>query len=218
VAAEIARLGGESLVVQVDVGLKAQVQALVARTRAAFGGLDILVNCAGISLRAPLEEFPEEYWERIHRTNLKGTFLCSQLALPLLKESRGVILNVSSIHAATTTHNFAAYAASKGGIEALTRGLAIDLGQYGIRVNALRLGWILVERDAGIDEDTRRLTAERIPLGRIGEVEDVVGPAVFLCSDDSRYITGSVVVVDGGHEVIINSGFALGLVPGGAQD
>lgn len=218
VAALIRQAGGQSLVVQADVGYRAEAERLVVEARAVFGRLDILVNCAGISLRAPFEGMSEEYWETIQRTNLKGTFLCSQAALPLLKESRGVIVNVSSIHAALTTHNFSAYAASKAGIEALTRGMAVDLGKYGIRVNALRLGWILVERDAAIDEATRRKTAERLPLGRIGQVEDVMGPAVFLCSDDSRYITGSVIVVDGGHGAIFNAGFTMGLVPDGARD
>ncbi len=218
VATEVERLGCRSLVVRADVGVKEHALALIDATRAAFGRLDILVNCAGIALRAPFEDFPEEYWDTIHRTNLKGTFLCSQAAVPLLKESRGVILNIASINGAITTHNFAAYAASKAGIEGLTRGMAIDLGQYGIRVNALRVGWIVVERDVVISEEVRRANAERFPLHRVGEVEDVMGPAVFLCSDDSRFITGAVLPVDGGHSIVFNSAYPQGLIPEGAHD
>lgn len=218
VAAEIERLGCQSLVVQGDVGRKKDAHALINQTQAAFGRLDILVNCAGISLRAPFAEFPEEYWDIIHRTNLKGTFLCSQAAVPLLRQSRGAILNIASINGAITTYNFAAYAASKAGIEGLTRGMAIDLGQYGIRVNALRVGWIAVERDVDLGEEIRQKNAERFPLHRIGEVEDVMGPAVFMCSDDARFVTGAVLPVDGGHSIIFNSGYPQGVVPEGAWD
>ena len=127
------------------------------------------------------------------------------------------ILNISSVHARITTYNFSAYAASKGGMEALTRALAIELGEKNIRVNALRVGWVVVEREPFEKTDPAYKDAcARIPLGRIGKVEDIVPSTVHLCCDDSAWITGQVLGIDGGAEIIINSPFAKGFVDGGA--
>jgi len=138
--------GRKALLVQADVGDAAAVRGMFGRIRDAFGRLDILVNNAGLTLKKPFAESDETDWDRIQSANLKSVFLCSREALGLMSGG-GAILNVSSVHAANTTHNFSVYAASKGGMEALTRSLAIELGPSNVRVNALRLGWIQVERD-----------------------------------------------------------------------
>ena len=162
-----------------------------------YGKLDILVNNAGIvSPMLHFLEADEGWWRRIIDVNLTGHFLCSHRAAKLMAtKGQGVIINMSSGGAIRAHRAFTAYDASKGGIEALTRAMALDLGPYGIRVCALMPGSIDTE---GMDEVARRLRGENIPLGRPGDPDDMAGPALFLASDDARYITGDVLKVDGG--------------------
>jgi len=217
-ADRITGLGRKTLVVQADVGRADDVQRLLGETHSRFGRLDILVNNAGYTLKKPFEESDEDDWNRVLDTNLKSVFLCSRQALPLMP-AHGAILNISSSHALVTTFNFSIYAASKGGMEALTRSMAIEFGGRAIRVNTLRLGAIQVERDRlDPDDPAHALICERIPLGRLGEVEDVAPVAVLLCSDDASFITGQVIAVDGGHEIMLNTAFPKGHVDGGARD
>ena len=210
--------GGRCLVVQADVGLRTEVANLFESIRSWSSKLDIVVNNAGVSPKIPFGEVTEEQWDQIQSSNLKSQFLCSQAALPLLRTSRGCILNVSSIHAVVTTSNFACYAASKGGIEAFTRGLAVELGEEGIRVNALRPGWIRVEREQELTTEEMTVRTDRIPLRRAGRVEDLVGMAVCLCSDEGAYITGEVIAIDGGHAVNLSTAYARGHIADGARD
>ena len=210
--------GQRCAVVQADVGVRSQVEAMFDQIDSRLGELGILVNNAGITLKMPFLDTTEDEWDSMMSTNLKGAFLCSQAATRRLSSrGGGAILNVSSVHAASTTYNFAAYAATKGGLEALTRSMAIELGGYGIRVNALRLGWIQVERDhITPDDPSYAAICDRIPAGRPGNVEDAVPLAALVCSDESPYLTGAVIPVHGGHEVMLNTAFAKGHVDGGA--
>ena len=128
------------------------------------------------------------------------------------------ILNISSIHSIISTHNFSVYAATKGAVDALTRSLAVELADIGIRINAIRPGWIQVESDmVQSDSDVYRGFCERVPLHRVGTVEDIVPTAVLLCSDDSAYVTGQVWTIDGGHGTLMNTAFPKGHVDGGAR-
>ena len=208
---------GTATIARADVGIEADVTAMFGCLRADHRKLDILVNNAGITLKKPLLESDSADWERIVGANLKGAFLCTRAAAPLMPRGSAV-LNISSTHACTTTHNFGVYAASKGGLEALTRSMAIELAALGIRANAIRLGWIQVARDrVGPDDPAYERICARFPLGRPGEVADVVPTALHLCSDDAAWITGAVVVVDGGHGITLNTAFPHGHVAGGAR-
>ena len=215
-AAGIRAEGGLATVARADVGVEADVAAMVERVQTDHGRLDILVNNAGITLKKPLLESDAADWEQVMGTNLRGAFLCTRAAAPLMPRGSAV-LNISSTHACTTTHNFGVYAASKGGLEALTRSMAVELAVLGIRANAIRLGWIQVARDrVDPDDPAYEQICARFPLGRPGEVADVVPTALHLCSDDAAWITGAVVVVDGGHGITLNTAFPHGHVEGGA--
>ncbi len=196
-AAAIGDAGGTAISAPADVSSAEEVAGVFAAAVEAFGTVDVLVNNAG--LVSPLRHFleaDEEWWRRLIDVNLTGHFLCSHAAARLMApKGKGVIINMSSGGATRAHRAFTAYDASKGGIEALTRAMALDLGPYGIRVNALMPGAIDTE---GMDEEARRLRGENIPLGRVGEPDDMAGPALFLASDDARYVTGHVLKVDGG--------------------
>src|SRR5262245_41454116 len=197
VAQSIERRGGSALPVIADVSDEAQVDALFDATLARFGTLDVLINNA--SLTATERHFLEAdaaWWERIIAVNLSSAFLCGRRAAQVMARKRsGAIINMSSGGASRAHRGNAAYDAAKGGIEALTRAMALDLGPYGVRVNALVPGSI---DSKGMSPDVKRARGENIPLGRVGEVDELAGPAVFLASDDARYITGHLLVVDGG--------------------
>jgi glucose 1-dehydrogenase len=161
--------------------------------------LDVLVNCAGITGWTNVLEPSEETWDRVVDTNLKGTFFCSAESVRLMRSSGGgSIVNVSTVVAARGMRNLTAYAASKGGINALTIQLAVELAPYGIRVNAFAPGATNVERNLADDPQYVERWAPLIPLGRVAEPEDMVGPAVFLASDESAHVTGQLLYVDGG--------------------
>jgi NAD(P)-dependent dehydrogenase (short-subunit alcohol dehydrogenase family) len=174
----------------------------VTRVRDMFSRLDrldVLVNCAGIVGWTNVLEPSEEIWDRVIDTNLKGTFFCSIEAAKLMRGSGGgSIVNVSTVVAARGMRNMAPYAASKGGINALTIQLAIELAPDGIRVNAFAPGATNVERNLADDPDYAEKWAPLIPLGRIAEPEDMVGPTVFFASDESAFVTGQLLYVDGG--------------------
>ena len=189
--------GGSALAVAADVSNAAQVAALFDATLARFGTLDVLVNNAGLTnTERHFLDADESWWNRIIAVNLSGAFLCGQRAAQIMaRKGAGVIINMSSGGATRAHRGNAAYDAAKGGIEALTRAMALDLGPYGVRVNGLVPGSI---DSKGMDADLKRARGETIPLGRVGEIEELAGPAVFLASDDARYITGHMLVVDGG--------------------
>ena len=189
--------GGTATAVVADVADSTQVNAMFDAVLAAHGTVDVLVNNAGlVSPMLHFLEADEAWWRRIIDVNLTGHFLTSHRAARIMAENgHGVILHMSSGGATRAHRAFAAYDASKGGIEALTRAMALDLGPYGIRVCALVPGSIDCE---GMDEEARRLRGENIPLGRPGDPDDMAGPAVFLASDDACYVTGVTLTVDGG--------------------
>ena len=197
VVQSIERGGGSALAAIADVSDESQVDALFDATLARFGTLDVLVNNA--SLTATERHFLEAdaaWWQRIIAVNLSSAFLCGRRAAQIMARKRsGVIINMSSGGASRAHRGNAAYDAAKGGVEALTRAMALDLGPYGVRVNALVPGSI---DSKGLSPEIKRSRGENIPLGRVGEVDELAGPAVFLASDDARYITGHLLVVDGG--------------------
>ena len=174
----------------------------VAQVRELFGRLerlDVLVNCAGVTGWVDLEDPSEETWDRVIDTNLKGTFFCSTEAARLMRAAGGgSIVNVSSVVGARALRNLAAYGASKGGINSLTIQLAGELAPHGIRVNAFAPGATNVERNLTDDPRYIESWSPLIPLGRVAEPEDMVGPAVFFASDESAHVTGQLLYVDGG--------------------
>jgi 3-oxoacyl-[acyl-carrier protein] reductase len=189
--------GGSALAVVADVSDEAQVDALFDAALERFGTLDVLVNNASLTnTERHFLEADADWWNRIIAVNLNSAFLCGRRAAQIMARKRsGTIINMSSGGASRAHRGNAAYDAAKGGIEALTRAMALDLGPYGVRVNALVPGSI---DSKGMSPELKRERGENIPLGRVGEVDELAGPAVFLASDDARYITGHLLVVDGG--------------------
>jgi NAD(P)-dependent dehydrogenase (short-subunit alcohol dehydrogenase family) len=186
-----------------DVSQKADVNALIAATLAAFGQVDILVNNAGVTHAAEFLDLAEEDFDRVLRINLKSMFLCSQAAArEMVKRGSGCIINMSSVNAELAIPNQVPYVISKGGVNQLTRVASIGLAQYGIRVNAIGPGTILTElakKAVLASPEARHTILSRTPIGRCGEPEEVAAIAAFLASDDASYITGQTLYADGGR-------------------
>jgi len=187
----------DAMAIAADVSSKQQVDEMFDRTLERFGTLDVLVNNAGnIHAARHFLEGDEEWWDRMLAVNLKSVYLCSHRAAHLMaRRGSGVIINMSSGGATRAHRGNVAYDASKGGIEAMTRAMALDLAPYGVRVNAIVPGLILTY-DLSAEEAVER--GKVVPMGRLGVPEDLAGPTVFLATDDARYITGACLVVDGG--------------------
>ncbi len=200
---QIAALGGKALAVPTDISQKADVEKLIQAAIDSFGKIDILVNNAGIGNMAPFIEMTDAKRDEVFSTNIKGTWDCCQAVVPhMIKRNYGRIINISSVTGPMVANaGWTAYAASKGAISGFTRALALDIAPYGITVNAICPGWI--KRDAqatGKEADARRAKLNAsIPLGRVGEPEEVGDLAVFLASDGASYITGTETVIDGGN-------------------
>jgi NAD(P)-dependent dehydrogenase (short-subunit alcohol dehydrogenase family) len=202
VAAEIEQDGGTVLVVGVDISRPAEVESLFEKMTEAFGQVDILVNNAGIGIAKPLLDYNEADFDRQMGVNLKGTFNCTQAAARrMIPQRHGKIVNFASTAAFVSSSTpETLYDASKGGVRQLTISVAAELAGYGINVNAVAPGTILTELTLQVlntPEKMERASA-KIPLNRLGTVEDMVGPVLFLCSSESDYVTGHVLVVDGG--------------------
>ena len=204
----IADLRGRGFTVEgmtCDVANTADVQAVVDQTIAAYGRLDILVNNAGVTWAAPAEDMPLDKWRKVIDTNLTGTFLFSQAAgREMLKTGYGRIINVASIAGVIASVNgphYAAYAASKAGIMGLTRELAASWGRQGIRVNAIAPGYFHSRLADGAIEMVEPELKATSPMGRVGADDELKGVVVFLAADASNYMTGQVLVVDGGWSI-----------------
>jgi 3-oxoacyl-[acyl-carrier protein] reductase len=202
-AAEIEKLGRRSMVVAGPVDNRADVERMVAEIGGQFGRLDVLVNNAGALIRrARLEELFEALWDEVMNVNLKSVYLVTKAALPLLKKSpKARIINVTSISARNGGgYGSIAYAAAKGGVSTMTRGLAKDLIEYGITVSAIAPGTISTPfHDRFTPPEIRSKTIATIPMGREGTPEETVGAALFLASDYADYMTGEIIEVNGGQ-------------------
>jgi NAD(P)-dependent dehydrogenase (short-subunit alcohol dehydrogenase family) len=200
---EMSSTGSAALAVKCDVSSSDDVRALIDGVVTHFGGLDILVNNAGYHISKNIEVTSEQEWDYILRNNLKSVFLCSKYAIPHLRERRGCIVNMSSMVGLVGQTNAGAYSASKGGIIAMTKGMALDFAKDGIRVNCICPGWVqtpLVEDWFGQQPDpdaARKYIYGVHPLGRIATPEEVGRAALFLASDAAAFVTGVALPVDG---------------------
>jgi NAD(P)-dependent dehydrogenase (short-subunit alcohol dehydrogenase family) len=197
---EIEASGGRALAIRTDVSNEKSVQAMVEKSLKEFLRVDILVNNAGIFPTSPVEEMSEEDWDRVIGTNLVGAFLCARAVVPeFLEQGSGRIISVTSGRAFQGAKNGAHYAASKAGIIGFSKSLALELAPHGITVNVICPGITDTAQPRGHQtEEQIYAQAQRIPLGRIGQPEDLVGPAVFLASDAAAFITGQTILVNGG--------------------
>lgn len=197
---EIQNVGKTALAMEVDVFSEPSVTLMVKRTLEEFGTIDVLVNNAGIYPSTPIEKLTIESWDQVIGTNLTGPFLCSRAAVPImLEKKKGRIINMSSSTAFRGAENGAHYAASKAGIIGFTKALALELARSGITVNAICPGLTDTAQPRGHMTDKELYSKkDRIPLGRIAQAEDIVGPVLFLASDKASHITGQTVFVNGG--------------------
>jgi 2-deoxy-D-gluconate 3-dehydrogenase len=201
-AAMVAARGGRALVVPTDVSRYAEVDALVERTVGELGRLDVVVNNSGVAAVAPLAELAPADWERIIDVNLTGVFNgCRAAARHLIAQRRGKIVNVASVLGAVGLPGYTAYAASKGGVIALTRTLGVEWARHNVQVNALAPGWFATDMTDEAFANPRiaeRLTRD-IPMRRVGRPDEVGPLAVYLASSASDFMTGQTVFLDGGH-------------------
>jgi glucose 1-dehydrogenase len=199
---EITAAGGEAIAVAADVSREADVAAAFATTREVFGGLDILVNNAGVEKPFELVDMPLEEWQKVIDVNLTGVFLCSREGARIMRSdgSRGVIVNITSVHEQIPWKRFSHYCASKGGVKLFGQSIARELAPHGIRVVSVAPGAIATPINADVLADPQRRAEieEEIPLGRWGEVSDVAHAVAWVASDEAEYVVGSTLFVDGG--------------------
>jgi NAD(P)-dependent dehydrogenase (short-subunit alcohol dehydrogenase family) len=202
-ALELQKLGVEAVALACDVKSPASIQAVVDAAIGQFGRIDVLINNAGTSWGAPVEEMKLEHWNKVIETNLTGTFLFAQaVGKVMVPARRGKVINISSvagIHGAPPQFQAIGYHASKGGVISFTKDLACKWGIHNIQVNAIAPGWFPTDMSAVVIERNKDYFLGRIPLGRFGGEDDLKGAAVFLSSDASNYVTGQVLAVDGGQ-------------------
>ena len=198
-AQEIQQMGRRALALSVDVSDGAAVESAFKQIVAEFGSIDILVNNAGITDDTLLIRMKLEQWQRVLETNLTGAFLCTKAAVrPMLKSSGGRIINITSVVGQMGNAGQANYAASKAGLIGFTKSVAKELGSRGITVNAIAPGFITTDMTSDLGDDAKAALIGQIPLGALGEADDVADATLFLASSGARYITGQVLNVDGG--------------------
>ncbi len=198
---EIESLGRRALAVQLDVLSQSDIDNMVQMTIEEYGNVDILVNNAGLNIRKPSAELSWQDWDTVLDTNLKGSFFCAQaVAKEMIKRNYGRIINIGSCTCVFGMEGIAPYTASRGAILSMTRSLAAEWGKFGITVNVLAPGWFKTAQSAALYENEEWLNQinSRIPLNRVGQPNDLDGTVVFLASDASGYITGQMILVDGG--------------------
>lgn len=200
VARSIQALGRRALVVKADVSRPEEVGSMRKRVLREFGGVEILVNNAGVHHHLKSWDIDNAEWRRVLGVNLDGTFLCSKAFSPEMRRKKwGRIINISSIVGFIGTDHEAHYGASKAAVVGLTRSLALELAGYNITVNAIAPGWIETDMTAGASDEEKKKALELIPLGRMGQPADVAHAAVFLASDRASFITGQTIHVNGGE-------------------
>jgi NAD(P)-dependent dehydrogenase (short-subunit alcohol dehydrogenase family) len=202
-AEELQKLGVRTLGLACDVRNQAAIQEVAETTVSRFGRIDILINNAGTSWGAPVEEMRLEQWNKVIETNLTGTFLVSQaVGKIMIGQRKGKIINIASVaglHGAPPEFQAIGYHASKGGVITFTKDLACKWATHNINVNAIAPGWFPTNMSEVVIERNKELLRKKIPMGRFGSEDDLKGAAVFLASDASNFVTGHVLVVDGGQ-------------------
>ncbi len=210
-ARDLQEQGFKATFIATDIASENMIISAVKHAVKEFNGLDILVNNAGINLSYDLTKMTSEAWDKAMAIDLKGAWLCAKHAIPvMLQKNKGVVINISSVHATLTTYDVFPYAIAKSGLLGLTRHIALDWGKQGIRAVTVSPGWVLsdaVKRD--LENPALNLSKESIevsiPAGFMGDPEDIGNLVAFLVSDEARYITGTEIIIDGG----ISARFAL---------
>jgi glucose 1-dehydrogenase len=196
-------LGRRTLGIRVDIADAGRTVAALEQVTAALGPIDVLVNAAAIVTRGSVLELTLEDWDRVHRVNLRGYFVTSQwVAKDMIRRgARGSIINIASISGTNATRNLAHYCAAKGGVIMLTRCMGVELAPYGIRVNAISPGAFEtdINRTLMADPAFRKLRSDPVPLGRIGQPHEVAGAAVLLACEESSFMVGANLIIDGGQ-------------------
>lgn len=202
--ADIKRNGGEAIFIKADVSSSSQINNMVETALMKYGQIDILVNNAGIYLEDDVSSLEEKAWDAVINTDAKGVFLVSKAVIPhMIKQDGGKIINITSVAGLFGFEKSAAYCAAKGAVVNLTREMALDYGHHDIRVNAIAPGIIESDMTAPVlkNKDTKENFLKNTPLGRIGKPEDIAYAAVYLASDESSFMTGQTIVIDGGWTI-----------------
>lgn len=200
-AEEIRAMGKKALSIPTDVTDQAAIEAMVEKAVAEFGHIDILMNNAGAAVTKPAEEITMEEWDNVVNVDLRGAFMVAQACgKQMIKQKGGRIINTISVYGYVGGKLVIPYVAAKGGLAQVTKGLAMEWAKYNINVNALVPGYIITEinKDEFANEKVYNSIVRKIPMRRLGQVEDLIGSVVFLASDASNYVTGAVIAADGG--------------------
>ena len=196
---KVEELGGNAVIVKADVGNFKDVKEMFDLIYEKFKRIDILINNSAIAIWKPFEELTEDDWDKTLNTNLKSIFMCTKLAIPSMKKNKGgVIINIGSMGGYAYLDCLVPYCASKGGVNLITKSLAVELAKYNIRVNCVAPGAIAIKRNFDTDPNFPENWLPYIPQGRVGKVKEIVNPVIFLCSSKSSHIAGQIIYVDGG--------------------
>lgn len=228
-AEQIRAMGRKTAVIRADFSNLSQVRALGRRALQAFGGIDCLINNAGITFNKPFAETTPEQFDRVYDVNIRAQFFLTQMIVKDMLKHGGAICNLTSIHGISGAPEHSVYAGTKGAIIAYTRALAVELAHKGIRINAIAPGMVTVENYYKAmphfsEKKAQKVGADKIPLGRPGTKLEIAKLAVFLCSEDASYIIGQTIVADGGTSALMSlisdfrnksdARFGVGYVPG----